>query len=93
MSSLDLSPDSGLRAAPDADRTQRGLLNSNQHWNDTLQRLRSHIIQGDEHGLPRYGVLSILARRVPFHLYDHSALVRLCRTAFTDGIHVFVHTA
>lgn len=67
-------------------------LNSQEKWQDVLQRVRSHIIQSDEHGLPRYGVLSILARRVPFHLYDHPAFVRLCRTAFTDGIHVFVHT-
>ena len=67
-------------------------LNSVPVWNDALQGLRSHIIQSNEHGLPRYGVLSILARRVPFHLYDHPALVALCDTAFTDGIHVFVNT-
>ncbi|MEM8660333.1 MAG: VWA-like domain-containing protein [Pseudomonadota bacterium] len=69
-----------------------GKLNQQQHWNMPLQKLRSHIIQSDERGLPRYGVLSILARRVPFHLYDHIALTRLCDTAFTDGIHVFVNT-
>ena len=67
-------------------------LNQQTDWNDQLQRLRSHIIQSDEKGLPRYGVLSILARRVPFHLYDHPALIELCDTAFTDGIHIFVNT-
>ena len=67
-------------------------LNEQIEWNVTLQKLRSYIIQNDEKGLPRFGVLSILARRVPFHLYDHEALTELCETAFTDGIHIFVNT-
>lgn len=67
-------------------------LNGQLSWNETLDTLRAHIVQGDERGLPRYGVLSILARRVPFLLYDHPALAALCDTAFTDGFHVFIHT-
>ena len=66
-------------------------LNSQVGLNQGLQSLRSHIIQSNEQGLPRYGVLSVLARRVPFHLYDHPALTVLCDTAFTDGIHLFVN--
>ncbi|MEM8766068.1 MAG: VWA-like domain-containing protein [Pseudomonadota bacterium] len=98
MSKLVLNPEEvrtsiGSSAGSDGGPAPPRRLNQSPHWNDRLQRLRSHIIQGDERGLPRYGVLSILARRVPFHLYDHPALVRLCNTAFTDGIHVFVHTA
>lgn len=78
---------SALSGQPSGER-----LNQQTAWNDALQRLRSHIIQSDERGLPRYGVLSILARRVPFHLYDHPALTNLCDTAFTDGIHIFINT-
>lgn len=93
MSRLDVAA-AAARAptAEDVRAEQPSRLNADPAWNDALQGLRSHIIQSDEHGLPRYGVLSILARRVPFHLYDHPALVALCDTAFTDGIHVFVHT-
>jgi hypothetical protein len=67
-------------------------LNEQTSWNLPLQKLRSYIIQSDDYGLPRFGVLSILARRTPFHLYDHKALVGLCSTAFTDGIQIFVST-
>ena len=49
-------------------------LNEQVSWNLPLQKLRSYIIQSDDFGLPRFGVLSILARRTPFHLYDHKAL-------------------
>ncbi|MEM7077829.1 MAG: VWA-like domain-containing protein [Pseudomonadota bacterium] len=94
MSQLDQSQ-LPTAAADDAAHTEADdapRLNRQTEWQPVLQRLRSHIIQADEHGLPRYGVLSILARRVPFHLYDHPALLELCDTAFTDGIHVFVST-
>lgn len=40
--------------------------------------------------VPRYGVLSLLARSTPFFVYGHPALKKLCKTAFTDGLHVFV---
>jgi len=67
-------------------------LNEQLSWNLPLQKLRSYIIQSDDLGLPRFGILSVLARRTPFHLYDHKALVGLCSTAFTDGIQIFVNT-
>jgi predicted metal-dependent peptidase len=67
-------------------------LNEQVSWNLPLQKLRSYIIQSDDFGLPRFGVLSILARRTPFHLYDHKALVALCETAFTDGTQIFINT-
>ncbi|MEM6709197.1 MAG: hypothetical protein AAF648_10470 [Pseudomonadota bacterium] len=96
MSSLKLTPkevtESTLPAASTEGSTAQRL-NSQIGLNRSFQELRSHIIQSDERGLPRFGVLSILARRVPFHLYDHPALCALCDTAFTDGIHVFVSTA
>lgn len=40
--------------------------------------------------LPRYGVLSLLLRSTPCFVYGHPALKALSKTAFTDGIHVFV---
>lgn len=67
-------------------------LNEQTAWNLPLQKLRSYIIQSDDFGLPRFGVLSVLARRTPFHLYDHKALIGLCSTAFTDGIQIFINT-
>ncbi|GAA6168382.1 DUF2201 family putative metallopeptidase [Sessilibacter corallicola] len=90
MSQLDLS----LKPAQNTANAngKKAVLNRQTAWNTMLQALRSHIIQSDEKGLPRFGVLSILARRVPFHLYDHPALARMCDTAFTDGTHVFVNT-
>ena len=67
-------------------------LNEQPEWNLPLQKIRSYIIQSDDTGMPRFGVLSILARRTPFHLYDHNALIGLCSTAFTDGIQIFIST-
>lgn len=93
MSRFTLSSELSGGPAPLSTAASTHRLNEQQQWNAPLQKLRSHIIQSDERGLPRYGVLSILARRVPFHLYDHIALTRLCDTAFTDGIHVFINTA
>lgn len=83
MSKIDLSK------ASKAKNSQQ--LNSRVVLNKQLAKLRSYIIQSDEKGLPRFGVLSLLARRVPFYLYDNTAFVQLCNTAFTDGIHVFIH--
>lgn len=40
--------------------------------------------------LPRYGVLSLLLRSTPCFVYGHPALKALSKTAFTDGIHVFI---
>ncbi|MEM9255187.1 MAG: VWA-like domain-containing protein [Pseudomonadota bacterium] len=95
MSDFNLSIDldsNGASRKELAPAPRESKLNGQVEWNTPLQKLRSHIIQSDERGLPRYGVLSILARRVPFHLYDHVALTRLCNTAFTDGVHVFINT-
>lgn len=45
------------------------------------------IVDGCE--VPRFGLLSILARRTPMYVYDNPFIVDMCPTAFTDGIHVF----
>lgn len=40
--------------------------------------------------LPRYGVLSLLLRSTPCFVYAHPEFKKICRTAFTDGVHVFI---
>lgn len=40
--------------------------------------------------LPRFGVLSLLMQQTPVYCYNHPALRKICKTAFTDGIHVFI---
>lgn len=88
MSKLNFSTDQKQSNTP----TDVSRLNSQTHLNEKLEKLRSYLIQSDARGLPRFGILSILARRVPFYLYDHPAFVILCDTAFTDGVHIFIHT-
>lgn len=43
------------------------------------------------HTVPRFGVLSLISRQTPMYVYGHPALSKLCKTAFTDGVHVFIH--
>lgn len=41
--------------------------------------------------VPRFGVVSLLARRTPFYAYDNPEFIKRigCKSAFTDGTHVF----
>lgn len=39
---------------------------------------------------PRFGVLSLISRQTPMYVYGHPALKKICKTAFTDGVHVFI---
>ena len=41
--------------------------------------------------MPRFGVLTLISRQTPMYVYGHPALSKLCKTAFTDGVHVFIH--
>lgn len=41
--------------------------------------------------MPRFGVLTLISRQTPMYVYGHPALSKLCKTAFTDGMHVFIH--
>lgn len=41
--------------------------------------------------VPRLGVLSLILQETPTYVYNHPALNKLCRTAFTDGIHCFIN--
>lgn len=40
--------------------------------------------------VPRFGVLSLILQTTPCYVYGHPALKKISRTAFTDGIHVFI---
>lgn len=40
--------------------------------------------------MPRFGVLSLILRTTPTYVYGHPAFKKMCRTAFTDGVHVFI---
>lgn len=40
--------------------------------------------------LPRFGVLSLLLQQTPTYCYNLPALRKICKTAFTDGIHIFI---
>jgi len=62
--------------------TETGFLNV---WADQLKYIRGN----DRRGLPRFGLLTIMARRTPIFLYDHPALKAHVPTAFTDGSAAF----
>jgi len=55
-------------------------------WFDYVRHVRGN----DRQGLPRYGLLTLTARRTPFYLYDHPDLLALCNTAFTEGRCVYM---
>jgi predicted metal-dependent peptidase len=40
--------------------------------------------------LPRFGLLSLILRTTPCYVYGHPALKNLCKTAFTDGLNIFI---
>lgn len=52
--------------------------------------LRNTVNLKDNITAPRFGVLSILAQSTPIFIYDHPAFKKICNTAFTDGINVFI---
>jgi len=54
-------------------------------WAEALKFVRGN----DRRGLPRFGLLTIMARRTPMFLYDHPALKAQAPTAFTDGSAAF----
>lgn len=40
--------------------------------------------------MPRFGVLSLILRTTPTYVYGHPAFKKMCKTAFTDGTHIFI---
>ena len=57
---------------------------------ETLRFMCDTRITSDGAEVPRFGVLSLIMQTTPCYVYGHPALKKLCRTAFTDGVHVFV---
>ncbi|PKM47057.1 MAG: hypothetical protein CVV05_01150 [Gammaproteobacteria bacterium HGW-Gammaproteobacteria-1] len=55
-------------------------------WFDYVRHVRGN----DRQGLPRYGLLTLTARRTPFYLYDHPDLLKVAGTAFTEGRCVYM---
>lgn len=41
--------------------------------------------------VPRLGVLSLILQETPTYVYNHPALNKLSKTAFTDGVHIFIN--
>lgn len=43
--------------------------------------------------MPRFGLMSLMLATTPIHAYDNPVMNKICRTGFTDGIRVFMHTS
>lgn len=70
-------------------------INSRPDLQEILEQTAMYV-SGDADDLqgslyPRFGALSMLARSTPMYVYDHEALAEVCKTAFTDGVHVFFY--
>ncbi len=66
--------------------------NTRSDLNKVMEAIRMYVggdMLLDGIQVPRYGLLSLMARRTPFYVYDHPALEKKWPTAFTDGVHVF----
>jgi len=69
-----------------------GKLLSDLRFQSIFTNYVAHVRGNDRQGLPRYGLLTITARRTPFFLYDHPAILNVANTAFTEGSSVFMST-
>lgn len=70
-------------------------LNSQRGYNLPLEKFKAFFngdVYVDGFLVPRYGIFSIMARRIPIYLYDIPELVEECKTAFTDSLHIFIYT-
>jgi hypothetical protein len=76
-------------ANPSNSKINQGVLNSEPAFQQVIDRLRNYIVGYNSDGLPRFGILSIIAKRTPFFAYDHPQLRKMADTAFTDFHHCF----
>lgn len=51
----------------------------------------AHTIGSVGFTVPRFGLLGMKMRRTPVFVYDHPAITAISKTAFTDGVHIFLH--
>lgn len=40
--------------------------------------------------MPRFGLLSLILQQTPIYVYGHPAFKKFSKTAFTDGMHIFI---
>lgn len=40
--------------------------------------------------LPRFGLITLILQQTPIYVYGHPALKKISKTAFTDGMHIFL---
>ena len=40
--------------------------------------------------MPRFGLLSLILQQTPIYVYGHPAFKKISKTAFTDGMHIFI---
>lgn len=45
---------------------------------------------GGRETVPRFGLLSLILQQTPIFVYGHPALKEISKTAFTDGMHIFL---
>lgn len=86
-----------------AEHSGRVLSPQNQHYNNRLLRIRNYLggeqyVKSESGGggmrVPRFGLLSLMAPRVPMYLFDNPAMqAQFPFTAFTDGTNVFMDLA
>ena len=69
---------------------KQGTLNSNPLLQSALNRYRTIFSSMDQYGLPRYGMLSLLATTTPMFVYDHPNLMAQVDTAFAIPGAVFI---
>lgn len=84
-------------AADDQTELQQSTaFNTRPDLQDVLDDTRIYVstetaVAPDAPQLPRYGMLSLLARDTPAYVYTHPAIAAVCDTAFTEGFHVFFY--
>lgn len=64
-----------------------------QQLDNSLKWMRGTRTVYDEAGpvdVPRFGLISLILQQTPVFVYGHPALKQICKTAFTDGMHIFV---
>ncbi|MDI5833309.1 VWA-like domain-containing protein (plasmid) [Shewanella xiamenensis] len=69
---------------------RQGTLNTNPLLQSALNRFRTIFSSMDQYGLPRFGMLSLMATTTPMFIYDHPKLMEKVNTAFAIPGAVFI---
>lgn len=76
-------------ANPTAQSEHPFLSDQNMHLQDFLSRALDYITGSGKDQMPRYGGLTLLARKIPGYVYDHPGLSQQQRTAFSTSHGIF----